>query len=168
MLRPVCIWSSSAPRRSGRAFGVTSNAARDSTAAVVTFVRAVVSVAASSTGVCGRILPVPSPEMACRSCRVSCGLLGLQFHQFDGRMPKGTPSCGRGPALRSSGSCRPAPPVRLDGARIGVEAKGSRTCRCTEWRPRRFFCQFGGRGGAAIGELIVRPRECAPSTNESK
>ena len=80
-------------------FGVTNNAARNSTAAVVTFPGTVGSVGASSTGICGRILPVPPPELACRSCRVFCGLLGLQFDQFDGPMPKGALACGRRLAL---------------------------------------------------------------------
>ena len=31
------------------------------------------------------------------------------------------------------------------------------TMRCTEWRPRDASWQFGSHGGAAIGELIIRP-----------
>jgi hypothetical protein len=38
--------------------------------------------------------------------------------------------------------------------------------RCTEWRPRHAAWQFGSCGGAAIGELIVRPQMSIPQRTQ--
>ena len=50
--------------------------------------------------------------------------------------------------------------LRLRFVRVEFEPQHEgRTSRFTGWRPRHALWQFGGRGGAAIGELIVGPQD---------